>query len=119
MTRQNSINIDELGYTYRYYRDLCPAYLRFAAMVAGYSLDSNPLSYLELGFGQGISINMHAAANAGAFWGNDYNPTQAAYARGLASASGARVELWQDSFEQLARRQDFGKGPGVGMGLRT
>ncbi len=107
MTGRNQINIDELGYTYRYYRDLCPSYLRFAALIAGYRFDPKPLSYLELGFGQGVSINMHAAACEGVFWGNDYNPAQVAYAQGLASASGAPVALVQDLFEQLARRDEL------------
>ena len=107
MTERNQINIDELGYTYRYYRDLCPSYLRFATLIGGYRFDLKPISYLELGFGQGVSINMHAAACEGVFWGNDYNPAQVAYAQGLASASGAPVTLVQDSFEQLARRDDL------------
>ncbi|MBS0385118.1 MAG: class I SAM-dependent methyltransferase [Proteobacteria bacterium] len=107
MTRRNQINIRELGYTYRYFRDLCPSYLKFAASIAGFRFSLAPLSYLELGFGQGVSINIHAAACDGVFWGSDYNPAQVAFAQSLATASGARVELLADSFEQLARRDDL------------
>ena len=30
-------------------------------------------TYLELGFGQGLTLNLHAAANLGDWWGTDFN----------------------------------------------
>jgi hypothetical protein len=36
-----------------------------------------------------VTVNIHAAANLGAFWGTDFNPTQAARAAALAEASGS------------------------------
>ena len=57
-----------------------------------------PLRYLELGYGQGLSLNIHAAATDGEFWGTDFNPVQVANARELASASGAHVKLLDASF---------------------
>ena len=66
-----------------------------------------PLSYLELGYGQGLSINIHAAANDGTFWGTDFNPVQTAHAMAFAEASGANVRLLNDSFAELAARTDL------------
>jgi hypothetical protein len=64
-------------------------------------------NYLELGFGQGLSINIHAAANPGRYWGTDFNPGQAAHASALASASGSGARLFDDSFADFANRSDL------------
>jgi SAM-dependent methyltransferase len=98
----------DLEYTHGYYRELNPAMLRLACIAAGIHPPSveNPV-YLELGFGQGISINLHAAASDGTFWGTDFNPAQASFATTLSAASGANVMLCDDSFEEFARRDDW------------
>jgi hypothetical protein len=36
--------------------------------------------YLELGFGQGLTLNIHAAACPGEFWATDFNPVHASNA---------------------------------------
>ena len=69
-------------------------------------LGDRPLRYLELGFGQGVSVNVHAAACQGEFWGTDFNPAHAANARELAAAAGSEARLFDDSFEELAARSD-------------
>jgi len=95
----------EIEYTYGYYRELCPTFLRLACLSAGIATaKTEPLRYLELGFGQGVSINIHAAANDGDFWGTDFNPSQAAHARELAEASGSSATLLDASFAELAAR---------------
>ena len=86
--------VTELEYTYGYYRDLCPGLLRLACLSAGVAPPmGTPLRYLELGYGQGLSLNIHAAAVPGEFWGTDFNPTQVAQARALAEASELRGEV--------------------------
>ena len=65
------------------------------------------LHYLELGYGQGLSVNIHAAANTGAFWGTDFNPTQTSHAAGLADASGSGAVMLDASFAELAARTDL------------
>jgi SAM-dependent methyltransferase len=98
----------EIEYTYGYYRELCPAFLRLACLSAGIATaKADPLKYLELGFGQGVSINIHAAGNDGDFWGTDFNPSQAAHARELAEASGSSATLLDASFADLAARPDL------------
>ena len=98
----------EIEYTYGYYRELCPSFLRLACLSAGIATaKTEPLRYLELGFGQGVSINIHAAANDGDFWGTDFNPSQAAHARELAEASGSGARLLDASFAELAARPDL------------
>lgn len=100
--------ITELGYIHGHYRELSPGLLRLACLSAGVAPPSGkPLRYLELGFGQGLSLNIHAAANSGEFWGTDFNPTQVAHARALADASGSGVVLLDDSFAEFAARADL------------
>src|SRR5262249_48536004 len=100
--------VTEIDYTHGYYRELCPGVLRLACLSAGIAPPSTkPLRYLELGYGQGLSLNIHAAAIASEFWGTDFNPTQVAHARALADASGSGVNLLDDSFAELAARQDL------------
>lgn len=98
----------DLDYTFGYYRELNPSMLRIACLAAGVEPPSTePLTYLELGFGQGMSINVHAAASEGEFWGTDFNPAHASHAAALADASGAKIVVFDDSFEEFAARDDL------------
>jgi hypothetical protein len=100
--------ISEIPYTYGYYRELSPSLLRLACLNAGFAAPSaSPLNYLELGYGQGLSINIHAATTAGEFWGTDFIPAQAAHARALASVSRSGARLLDDSFADFAVRTDL------------
>lgn len=98
----------QLGYTFGYYRELSPAMLRLGCLCRGVEprIDSAP-SYLELGFGQGISLNVHAASCNGSYWGCDFNPAQTVEARMLREASGADLQLFDQSFEEFAARSDL------------
>ena len=100
--------VDGITYVHGYYKYLSPALLRFVCMFAGLEPQTGGrISYLELGYGQGISINIHAAATNGDYWGTDVNPTHVIGARQLAKASGADVLLLDDSFRELAARDDL------------
>ncbi|AQR63052.1 hypothetical protein BZG35_16345 [Brevundimonas sp. LM2] len=95
-------------YTSGYYHRLGPDHLRFVCRAAGVHcrIPEAP-TYLELGFGRGVSINLHAAAGEGEHWGVDFNPAHVAHAQDLADASGARVRLFDDAFARFAVRQDL------------
>lgn len=100
--------VTEIEYTFGYFAELSPGVLWLECLSAGLAPPaSKQLRYLELGFGQGLTINMHAAAVPGEFWGTDFNPTQAAFARALADASGSGAVLLNDSFAELAARSDL------------
>lgn len=97
-----------LNYTFGYYPELSPAMLRLGCLCRGVKARiPNAPSYLELGFGQGMSINVHAAGSSGAYWGCDFNPAQTAEARRLSEASGADLKLFDESFEEFAARCDL------------
>jgi SAM-dependent methyltransferase len=100
--------VTDLEYTHGYYRELSPGMLRLACLNAGVAPPTGKsLTYLELGFGQGLSVNIHAATNPGVFWGTDFNPTQAAHAAALAESSGSEAILLDASFAELAARPDL------------
>ncbi|MFC5342485.1 methyltransferase regulatory domain-containing protein [Brevundimonas staleyi] len=98
----------DLEYTSGYYHELGPAHLRFCGLLAGVDcLATEAPVYLELGFGQGVALNVHAAANAGDFRGVDISPAHVANAQVIADATGSGVRLSDDSFAALMARDDL------------
>lgn len=98
----------DVAYTYGYYREINPVFQRFCLLLRGYAApETSGMQHCELGFGQGVSINVHAAATAGSFVGTDFNPAHAAHANQLAGVSGSGARLFDDSFEQLLQRDDL------------
>ena len=101
--------VTDMVYTYGYYRELSPVFQRFCLLLHGLAC-SDPgegATHCELGFGQGVSVNIHAAANPGRYVATDFNPAHAAHASGLARGSGCNVQLYDASFEQLLARNDL------------
>ena len=78
--------VAEIGYTYGYYQELNPLRMQMALRNAGFVAPEVGTA-CELGFGQGLSINLHAAASPVEWWGTDFNPAQAGFARELAQAA--------------------------------
>ncbi len=98
--------VNQIDYTHGYYGELSPALIEFACLSRGVATRSSgkPVKYLELGFGQGSSLCVHAAACPGEFWGTDFLPAHAVNAQMLAAASRRDVRIFEDSFEELLTR---------------
>jgi SAM-dependent methyltransferase len=98
-----------IGYTYGYHRETSPVFQRFCLLLRGLACDepTDAAAHCELGFGQGVSININAAANPGCYVGTDFNPAHAAHASALAGHAGGNLRLYDDSFEQLLARDDL------------
>ncbi|XID75321.1 class I SAM-dependent methyltransferase [Alkanindiges sp. WGS2144] len=109
--------VTDVAYTYGYYKDLSPTFQNFCLLLAGYDhLPINEHSYhCELGFGQGVSLNIHAAATLGTYIGTDFNPAHAAHANKLATAAGSQARIYDDSFEQLLARSDLPQFSSIGL----
>ncbi len=105
----------DIPYDAHFFRDLTPAHLKSVLAFCGVSLpkckDGEPFRYLELGYGQGVSLNVHAATNEGEFWGTDFNPNHCLAARKLAEKSGANCQILNDSFEELSDKSKNGTLP--------
>jgi len=112
ITKGNSMSdwtagyIAEIGYTYGYYGELNPLRLRLAFLSAGLAFPEVGTA-CELGFGQGMSTNMHAAASTTQWSGTDFNPAHAAFAQQLGQASGTDVRLYDEAFVEFCNRTDL------------
>jgi SAM-dependent methyltransferase len=98
--------VADIGYTYGYYYELNPLRVKLAFANAGLVCPEFGTA-CELGFGQGVSANFHAAASLVNWFGTDFNPSQAAHARELADVSGSGAQLFDDSFADFAARGDL------------
>ncbi|MBB3221209.1 methyltransferase regulatory domain-containing protein [Pseudoduganella umbonata] len=98
--------VADVGYTFGIYAELNPQRLKLAFLMAGLMPPPNGTA-CELGFGQGMSANIHAAASVTEWHGTDFNPSQAAFARELAAASGANLHLNDQSFAEFCSRSDL------------
>ncbi|MBU0795964.1 MAG: class I SAM-dependent methyltransferase [Alphaproteobacteria bacterium] len=106
MTSWSDGYVTEIGYTHGYYRELAPSLQRFALLSAGFA-PPRQQNYLELGFGQGLSACIHAAAAPCRVWATDFNPTQAFNAQDLMDEAGLDGTLLDDSFAELLARGDL------------
>ena len=104
MNTWSSGYVTEVDYTHGYYRELSPVLMTAVAHWRSVGCRvSRPMRYLELGFGQGLSFAIHAAACPGEYWGTDFNPAHAAGTRHLLDAAGIAAEVRDASFAELAR----------------
>ena len=106
--------VADIGYTYGYYPELNPLSTRLSFLY-GSLAPPKVRTACELGFGQGVSINMHAAASPVQWWGTDFNPAQAGFAQELAQASGAQAALFDESFAEFCSRDDLPAMDYVGL----
>lgn len=104
-------------YTYGYYRELSPVFMRWCLLIKGIVAPeiTEESCHCELGFGQGVSANIHAAATPGKYFGTDFNPSHATMANELAAASGADAKFFEDSFEEFSKREDLPKFDSIGL----
>lgn len=106
--------VADICYTYGYYPELNPLRIKLAFLHAGLALPQSGHA-CELGFGQGVSANIHAAASLTEWYGTDFNPTQAGFAQEVAAASGAKIHLSDQSFEEFCSRDDLPDFDSIGL----
>jgi hypothetical protein len=110
--------VADIGYTFGYYNELNPLRAKLALLNAGIAapeINHPDACHCELGFGQGLSANIHAAASATTWYANDFNPAQAAFAQTLAKASGAKSYMTDQSFEEFCSRSDLPEFDSIGL----
>lgn len=102
--------ITDIGYTSGYYSQQSPRHLALACLLGGVKppdlSGEAPLTYLELGCGQGYGALVQAASNPR--WdviAIDFNPAHVASARALAAATGvANVQFIEADLATLAEQ---------------
>lgn len=106
MTDWTAGYVADIGYTFGYYPELNPLRGKLALLNAGLVVPEFG-SACELGFGQGMSANLHAAASVTSWYGTDFNPAQASFAQELAAASGVGAKLYDEAFSEFANRPEL------------
>lgn len=115
MTNWTDGYVADIGYTYGYYGELNPLRTQLAFINNGIEFPSIK-NACELGFGQGVSVNIHAAGNSSTAWyGTDFNPSQAGFARSLSAATGAQAYLFDQSFDEFCTRSDLPQFEYIGI----
>ena len=103
MTDWTAGYVADIGYPHGYYLELNPLRVKLAFLNVGLVAPEFGTA-CELGFGQGLSATMHAAATVCSWHGTDFNPSQAGFAQELAASSGAHSHLYDESFAEFAQR---------------
>ncbi|MCF8208643.1 MAG: methyltransferase regulatory domain-containing protein [Rhodoferax sp.] len=103
-----------IDYTHGYYQELNPLRTQLAFLYAGLVPPALGV-HCELGFGQGLSVNIHAAASGNTWHGCDFNPAQTRFAQSLARASGAPAHLTDETFAEFCARTDLPSFDSIGL----
>ena len=98
--------VADIDYTFGYYTELNPLRLRLAFLNMGLHFPEVGIA-CELGFGQGMSVNMHAAASITQWFGTDFNPAHTQFAQQLTQVSGANAALYEQAFNEFCNRTDL------------
>lgn len=106
--------VTDIGYTFGYFNELNPLRVKLALLNAGLVFPDAGTA-CELGYGQGMSANLHAAASVTEWHGTDFSPSQAAFAQELASDSGAAAYLYDEAFADFANRTDLPEFDFIGL----
>jgi len=114
MTDWTAGYVADIGYTFGYYTELNPLRVKQAFLNAGLAWPEFGTA-CELGFGQGLSANIHAAGAATRWHGTDFNPAQAGFAQELAAASGSGARLYDEAFADFANRADLPEFDFIGL----
>jgi len=114
MSGRHDDYVTELGYTRGYFSELSLPHLRLALLKHGFA-PPDIRTCCEMGFGQGLSLAIHAAASPAVWYGTDINAEHMAAATELVRSSGATAHLHQEPFADLAERTDVPPFDFVGM----
>lgn len=99
--------VTEVTYPYSYRSDMNPVRIRALLTLAGYEVPTGSV-VCELGFGQGVAINIHACTQPDSvYMGTDFSPAQTRFAQDLHQQTGADMLLVDESFEQFCQRDDL------------
>ena len=98
--------VTNINYTFGYYPELNPLRLEFA--LANYGVRAPQVkNACELGFGHGVNLCINST-NSGINWyGTDFNPSQALFAKSMAAKIHNSVEIYDEDFLQFCSREDL------------
>lgn len=98
--------VTDLAYTRHHHASLDPSKAVWVATRAGLATPAIRTA-CELGFGQGLSLAIHASAGETQWWGVDLIPEHVEFARSLLDEPAARERLVCASFDEFDTRADL------------
>jgi SAM-dependent methyltransferase len=98
--------VADVGYTQGYFGELAPPWLRLSLLLEGLAPPAVETA-CELGYGQGLSVNIHAAAGTARWHGTDFLPVHAVRANALATACASGALLRDEAFADFCARHDL------------
>jgi len=106
MDKWTSGYVSEINYTYGYYSEMNPLLMKLIFLKKGIIFPEVGTA-CELGYGQGLSTNIHAAASVTQWYGTDFNPSQAGFAQEISSTYSSSAKLYDESFAEFCNRNDL------------
>ena len=106
--------VEEIPYTYGYHPDLDPARMQAALRRAGVEPPEVSIA-CELGYGQGLSLAIHAVAGGARWWGTDLLAAHAANVRALVAGTAARLVAADQPFAVFCARDDLPQFDFIGL----
>ena len=106
MQNWNQGYVTDINYTTGYYGTLNPLRIKLC-FLAQRLLPPKIDTACELGFGQGITLNFNAISANASWYGTDFNPSQACFAKSLSQISKAPLKIYDDSFGDFLKRDDL------------
>ncbi|PAF42950.1 class I SAM-dependent methyltransferase [Helicobacter sp. 11S03491-1] len=98
--------IVDVNYNYGYFKEVSPLTFKLICLLQGIKPPKIEQA-CELGYGNGISVNIHASASNIEWYGTDFHVSHANFARDLARSSGNGAKLYADSFKEFLNRKDL------------
>lgn len=106
--------VEDIPYTFGYHPELDPARMQAVLRRAGVE-PPEVAAACELGYGQGMSLAIHAVAGGAAWWGTDLIPSHAAHVRALVAGTDARLEATDQTFAVFCARDDLPQFDFIGL----
>ncbi|WP_297600208.1 class I SAM-dependent methyltransferase [Helicobacter sp. UBA3407] len=96
----------ELEYVDDFIPALNPLWIDFSLTLAGVECPKpqGKFRYLELGFGLGNSLTLHASCSEGEFMGNDFIPAHCQHAQKFIAASQSCAQVYEEDFLGFYKR---------------
>ncbi|WP_299015149.1 class I SAM-dependent methyltransferase [uncultured Caulobacter sp.] len=99
--------VTDVNYTFGYYGELNPSRSVLPLIANGYQPPTFRAG-CELGFGQGLSLALHAALQPNIDWcGTDFNPAHASFAQSLVDTAEGKARLYDEAFAEFCERRDL------------
>jgi hypothetical protein len=106
--------VADVNYTYSYCNELNPHRIPLLFLNAGLAFPRISTA-CELGFGEGISVTIHAVCTGCLWYGTDFNPAHTAFAESVMAACGTEAKLFDQSFDEFCNRTDLPDFDFVGL----